>query len=683
MADVAETTGADDDDAADDIDVAASAEAGRADAPGPPKPAFAARLAGQVTRGLRTTAARGAARAWPVLRPRLSRLVISGGAGVLLYASFAPLNQWWAAILSLSLLSWVLIRPATTAVGGLGYGLLFGLAFYLPLLPWIGNLVGPMPWLVLALICAMCPALFGLYAVTVRGLPGWPAWFALGWSALEWVKSVVPFGGFPWGAVAFGQTHGPLLPLVQLGGTPLLSVGVVLIGCSATAIARETVNAWHLGNPAHPLPAGAVSAPTDAGPDHRDKHQHHLHLPRLHRGRPGHPPPAVMIPAIAICVVLVAAILVWPQVRRSGIGAEDEPTVTVAVVQGNVPRLGLDFNAQRRVVLDNHVRETLRLARDVRAGAAAQPDFVIWPEDSSDIDPLTNPDAAAEITQAASAIGAPILIGTVLQVPGRPADQPEFTNTMIVWNPGTGPAERHDKQIVQPFGEYLPMPWLFRHLSGYADRAGRFVPRPGTGIVHIAGVPLGVATCWEVIFDREPRAAVRNGAQLLAVPSNNATFNKTMSEQQLAFATIRAVEHDRYVVVAGTTGISAVIGPDGSVRARTGFFVADHFDAEVRLKTDITPATQWAPALQWLVIGAAVAAFGVGMRQNVALRRRNRRSDRPVSAPAGRTGDSDASAKLEATEDRDAGDAHEPGDGNSLSSRPPTKDQTEELHDHR
>lgn len=47
------------------------------------------------------------------------------------------------------------------------------------------------------------------------------------------------------------------------------------------------------------------------------------------------------------------------------------------------------------------------------------------------------------------------------------------------------------------------------------------------------------------------------------MPSNNATFNKTMSEQQLAFAKVRAVEHDRYVVVAGTIGISAVIAPDG------------------------------------------------------------------------------------------------------------------------
>ncbi len=110
-----------------------------------------------------------------------------------------------------------------------------------------------------------------------------------------------------------------------------------------------------------------------------------------------------------------------------------------------------------------------------------------------------------------------------------------------------------------------------------------------------------MATCWEVVFDREPRKAVLNGAQLLAVPSNNATFNQTMSEQQLAFAKVRAVEYDRYVLVAGTTGISAVIAPDGAELARTEFFQPAYLDTLDRLNTTLTPATRWGPIVQWLV----------------------------------------------------------------------------------
>ncbi|OMC14176.1 apolipoprotein N-acyltransferase [Mycobacterium colombiense] len=527
--------------------------------------------------------------------PRLTRLSCVVMGGLLLCASFPSLNWWWGAVVAAALLAWVLTHPATTPAGGLGYAFLFGLAFYLPLLPWVGLLVGPIPWIALATVCALFPALFGLCAVIVRRLPGWPIWFALIWAAQEWLKSMLPFGGFPWGSVAFGQTHGPFLPLVQLGGVALLSMAIMLVGFSATAIALEIVKWWHSG---HPAPRAAGDSGAAAA------------------GHPDQAPPAVVLPGVCICLVLFASLIVWPQVRHAGTGSGGEPTVTVAAVQGNVPRLGFEFNEQRRAVLDNHVQETLRLAEDVRSGAAPQPQFVIWPEDSSDIDPLVNRDAALEISQAAAAIGAPILIGSVLEVPGRPPQDPNYTNTMIVWNPATGPADHHDKEIVQPFGEYLPMPWLFKHLSGYAGRAGSFVPRPGSGVVHIAGVPLGVATCWEVIFDRVPRQAVVGGAQLLAVPANNATFNKRMSEQQLAFAKVRAVEHDRYVVVAGTTGISAVVAPDGGELARTDFFQPAYLDMQVRLKTRLTPATQWAPLVQWAMALAAGAVILAGIRHN-------------------------------------------------------------------
>jgi apolipoprotein N-acyltransferase len=342
---------------------------------------------------------------------------------------------------------------------------------------------------------------------------------------------------------------------------------------------------------------------------------------------------------VCICLVLLLTAVVWPTVRQSGMGAGNEPTVTVAAVQGNVPRLGLDFNAQRRAVLDYHVRETLQLAIDVRAGRAMQPQLVIWPENSSDIDPIQNADAAHQLSVAAEAIRAPILVGAVLARPDWTPDNPASSNTVIVWDPARGPSDRHDKQIVQPFGEYLPWRGVFRHLSGYADRAGYFVPGSGTGVVRAAGVPVGVTTCWEVIFDRADRESVLNGAQLLAVPTNNALFGKPMSEQQLAFAKVRAVEHDRYAVVAGTTGISAIIAPDGHEIDRTGFFEPAYLDKQVHLKTSLTPATRWGPLVQWVLIVVGGAAVVAAMLHNGWFNRRRRPPATDSNPPAGRPDD--------------------------------------------
>lgn len=522
---------------------------------------------------------------------RLPRLGAAIGAGLLLCLSFPPFGWWYLAFAAFALLAWVLTRDTTTRWGGFGYGYLFGAAFYLPLLPWVGTFVGPVPWIGLALVQALFPALFGLAAVVVRTLPGWPLWFAGLWAAQEWLKSTVPFGGFPWGVVAYGQTESPLRSIAQLGGAPLLSFAVVLVGFGVGALVFEVIAYFR-------------RAAADAGA-----------------------PPAVVVPGVCVAAVLLAVALTWPNVRHSGLGAGDEQPVTVAVVQGNVPRLGLDFNAQRRAVLDNHVDETMRLADDVRAGRAPQPMLVIWPENSADIDPLANPDARDLISRAADAIRAPILVGGVVAVDPDDPGNPAATNSVIVWNPKDGPGERHDKQIVQPFGEYLPWRSFFRRFSEYADRAGYFVPGDGTGVVRAAGVPVGVATCWEVIFDRAPREAVRNGAQLLAVPSNNATFTEAMSEQQLAFARLRAVEHDRYVVVAGTTGISAVIAPDGRELVRTAFFEPAYLDTAVRLKTQLTVATRFGPLIEGLLIAVGLGSVIAAILHNGGFVRRRANRD--------------------------------------------------------
>lgn len=476
------------------------------------------------------------------------RSLYSAAGGYLIFVGFPPRPLWFLAPVGIALLTCVLTnfgRGGLRLRAGFGYGYLAGLGFLIPLLPWIGVFVGAMPWIALAAVESLFIGLFGLLAVLVSRLPWAPLWIAAIWSLTEWLRSSVPFGGFPWGRLAFGQSEGLLLPLASLGGAPLLSFGVALTGTGLAAVAIAVAGKrWDRGF------VGAVAASV---------------------------------------VPVLLAVVVAPFLATMDSG---EKTITVAAIQGSVPRLGLDFNSQRKQVLDNHVAETLRLADEVDAGRVKQPDIVIWPENASDIDPLRNVDAAADITRASVSIGAPILVGTVLVKADRTT-----TNSVIVWDGNKGPQEQHDKKIIQPFGEYLPYRDFFRKFSEYADRAGNFVPGDGNGVVHAAGVPIGIATCYEVAFDRAFQESVRNGAQLLAVPTNNATFGDTeMTYQQLAMSRVRAVEHGRAVVVAATSGVSAIISPDGSVTSETDLFVPEYLVADVPLSTDTTLATKLGPA---------------------------------------------------------------------------------------
>src|SRR5207302_3653287 len=88
--------------------------------------------------------------------------------------------------------------------------------------------------------------------------------------------------------------------------------------------------------------------------------------------------------------------------------------VVVALVQGNVPRLGLDEFAQRRAVTANHLAETQALAADVAAGRVPKPDIVIWPENATDDDPTTDPIARSMVERAVQAVGVPVLVGAIL-----------------------------------------------------------------------------------------------------------------------------------------------------------------------------------------------------------------------------------------------------------------------------
>ena len=516
----------------------------------------------------------------PAPAPRTSglpkRLVRPGAAvlsGVMLYLSFPPRPLWWLVLPGFALLGWVLFERRARAAFGLG--LLAGLGFMLPLLHWTGEEVGPVPWLALAAAEALFVAVGCIGISAVSRLPGGPLWAAAVWTLDEAVRARVPFGGFPWGKIAFGQADSFFLPLAALGGTPLLSFAVVLCGFGLFEAVRRF---------AHYRTAGEL--------------------------RLG----ATAVAAATVLVPVAAAFASLPLVDDS---AEDG-TATVAAVQGNVPRLGLDFNSQRRAVLDNHAKRTEQLARDVKAGKVPQPDLVLWPENSSDLDPYRNPDARIVIDDAVKAIKAPTVIGAVVE-----PDTGPLRNTLIQWDPDKGPVATYDKRHIQPFGEYMPMRSFVRLFSSDVDRVQRdFGPGKKVGVFDLAGTYTGLVTCYEAAFDDAVRDTVEHGAQLIAVPSNNATFGRSeMTYQQLAMSRVRAVEHSRSVVVPVTSGVSAVIRPDGTVVRKTKMFTPDALVDEVPLRSSLTPATRMGPLPEGILILLALGALGWAGVRAVGARR--------------------------------------------------------------
>jgi apolipoprotein N-acyltransferase len=446
-------------------------------------------------------------------------------------------------------------------------GFIAGLVLFVPLLDWTRLAAGWAPWALLSLAQAGYLALLGLATAWLSPLLDrrrwlWPPVAGVLWVTQEAFRDRAPFGGFPWGRLAFSQGDAPALRLAAYGGAPLVTFAVAAAGGALFALLRRRSFAW----------------------------------------------------SAAGFLVVAAALIAGP--AAVPVAQPGATSKLVAIVQGNVPRLGLDFNEQRRAVLDNHVNATIQLAAQVANGKARQPDLVVWPENSSDIDPLRNADASQEITAAANDIGAPILVGAVLET-DKPSD---IKNAGILWKPGTGPdlGQVYVKRHPVPFAEYMPLRPIARLVTDKVDLVQNMLKGDHPGVIRTGPAILGDVICFEVAYDGIVRDTVTGGAQLLTVQTNNATFNTAEAEQQLAMVRLRAVEHGRDSLMVSTVGVSGFVGTDGAVHGATGFNTPAVVVRDMRLGGPTTLATRLGQWPEW----AGVVLAGIALAGALPLRRR-------------------------------------------------------------
>jgi len=534
--------------------------------------------------------------------PYWAGLLLSVGAGSALLLSFPSYSLWWLAPfgVAMSALAVHRRRPRTGAL----FGFVTGVVFFAPLLSWTSTHVGPWPWVLLVGLQAAYFALQGLVLALVspvvdRWRWSWPLAIGVIWVGQEALRGRTPFGGFPWGRLAFSQADSPTLRLAALGGAPLVTFAVAVTGGLLLLAAVRLAPALF-----RPLERRI----TDNGPTSA---QDSTQIPD--------PAPQRWLAASAACVV--GALGVTAVGYAVPLSTPDGNTVTVAIVQGNVPRMGLDFNAQRRAVLDNHVTATEELAADVASGKVAKPDLVIWPENSSDIDPLRNADADA-IDRAARAIGVPILVGAVLS--GQQEGQ--VYNVGLVWQAGQGVTAKYTKQHPVPFAEYMPLrKWIEPIAKIVTDKAGLlrsdFQPGDTSGVLAMGPATIGDVICFEIAYDGLVHDTVTDGAGLLVVQTNNATFDVDEARQQLAMVRLRAVEHGRESLMSSTVGISGFVDTSGGVHEASGFFTRAVMVRQLHVGSGTTLATRLA---YWpeVFLSAVAVALLLGA---IVLRRRTRR----------------------------------------------------------
>ena len=521
------------------------------------------------------------------------RLILALASGLALWLAFPSHNQWLLAPVGVGLLA--LATRDVPARWGLLLGLVAGLACFVPVLSWSGVYVGTTPWLALAVLESLYIALVGWASALLQRAPSLagaprvrPLVIALLWVAQEALRGRTPFGGFPWARLAFSQADSPLVHLAALGGAPAVTFGVALTGAVAAA---------------------AVSRLGWSGPG---------------RGvtvREGGRPVTGLGRAVPV-LVLAGALLLAPLLVPT---PTDGQQARFMAVQGNVPRAGLEFNAERRAVLDNHAAVTRAAAASVAAGtpAATRPRGLAG-------ELLRHRPAAQRRRRRRDQHRrhrrrrARVVVGAVLEGPG-PSTSP--TSACC-----TGPGSARPRPSATSSSTRCRSPSTSRSgpsSGSFSDKVdlvrADIVAGRASAVFRVPARPAGWSRpapviCFEVAYDDLCATPCGPAPTSCVVQTNNATFGYTdESEQQLAMSRVRAVEHGRSIVHVSTVGVSALITPDGTAHQRTALFTSALLAGDLPLRTAATVADRVGGWPEYLACSAVLLML---LRRGIPRRRR-------------------------------------------------------------
>jgi len=496
------------------------------------------------------------------------RTLIAVVAGLLLATSFPDFNFGVGAFLGVFLLLVAINR--LRFFKALFVGFLAGFAFYGLVLVWLTTYLGPVPWAALTVLEALIFALgCSVISVVWRWLNGFQnrslaaalTVIAIGaiYTGREYVSGHFPFGGLPWARLGLSQVDNHLARWVW--GIDIAGLTWLIVSLSALLAIKFL----------HPKSATK-----------------------------GFKAIAQQWGSVAASFTLLLLIPLALPITQS----ESTGTLKVAAVQGNA-NAGLFAVNPPGSILDKHLTVARQL---VKSGSAEGVDLMVWPENSSDLDPISMVEPNLKITQFVNEeLKAPLLFGNKTF---RGAD---FYNEVDLWLPNQGLSDWYDKKRPVPFGEYVPYRSFFMALAPSMIGLIGWDMSPGTrdGIFRVKdGVDVGSLICFEVTVDELNYDLVDSGAQAIMVQTNSSDFGKSVQGVQLAaISRMRAIETGRTVVSISTVGVSGIYAPDGAVINELESFTPAAMVENITLHSGKTPAMIFGRYVEPLALSLSILLF--------------------------------------------------------------------------
>ena len=526
--------------------------------------------------------------------------------GLLLWSAFPPQGQAEGAFCALVPI--FLLTRMSTPKRAFAWAWLSGMVFWcatLSCFPAIIKNGGPWPLVLLGqfALSAWCALFFGLFAFTSARVWKW-AGTSSGWRRVAAVALIDPllwvgteymratlFSGFAWNFLGVSQVKN--IPLIQFASV----LGVY--GVSALLVLVNGAIASMVWRMAEPILARMRREPFDAPSwDGRLLRATESFLP----------------------IALVIACWSWGVTRERAwlANAYQHPEWRIALIQPNAPCVFVDDRELRQ-------KQYASLIEQTRLAGATNPDLVLWPETSAPgvlpFSPVTLP----FITAGAEAAGAPLLTGVLEEKKVGDAKNPERSlhyNAAWMFSPDGNPLGAYRKQHLVPFGEYIPLDKRIPVLQRLAPTGTSCTPGEGPGVMSLTRtnghtLAIGPLICFEDTIPDMSRNAVRGGARILALVTNDAWFNGSIEPvQHLHQSIFRAVENGVPLVRCANSGVSCAVSPvgrvvmlesGGAVTDFHGFLVSTVYVPETPLASPYTRYGDWPFTIPGVFLVVALA----------------------------------------------------------------------------
>ncbi|WP_309103051.1 apolipoprotein N-acyltransferase [Microbacterium sp.] len=489
----------------------------------------------------------------PALMPLWAALIAAAVAALLMDLAYPEAAVWILAFPATALLLLTLIGRRVG--GALLVGTVYGVVFFALLVSWTSRYLGPVPWVALSVVEGVLTAV----AIVPIAL------------AYRWMPRAFPSAGgrlvaLPVVVAALWVGRELFVGSWPYGGFPWARIGM-----SQAQSPLAPVTSW-LGVSGLSFLIVLIVAM----------------LVEIVRLRAWSRPLRLIAP---VALILVAVLT--PTFPTTAVGS-----LRVGAVQGNGPTGYFDERPPFSVIQAQTDATSSLIGEDV--------DLVVWPEGSLDGSPFASDAIARRLTMLATRLDAPLLVNAATERDGR------YFNSSVLWTGDGASGEQHDKRHPVPFGEYVPDRPFFNALApdliGLLQR--EYSPGENPPAIDIDATVIGLAICFDVIYDDVIHESMHAGSELLVFQTNNADFRGTDENlQQLAFARMRAIETGRSVVNISTVGTSQIIRPDGST---VSFLDADEAGAmleDVELRSGLTAGVVLGPWVQQILLWGGLGAL--------------------------------------------------------------------------